>query len=675
MSDSTMDVQKRISKLRQLINHHNYRYYVLDSPEISDAEYDVHLRELQALEQAHPELITADSPTQRVGATPIEAFGVVQHRLPMLSLANAFSYEELMAWYKRLRNQAPEATPDFVAEIKLDGLAVALTYADGMLATGATRGDGYHGEDITQNLRTVRSIPLSVPMDSAPPRFEVRGEVFMSKAAFKKLNEARAREGQPLFANPRNAAAGSVRQLDPRITSQRQLDMFVYSLGWAEGKALPGTHWDVLQYLKSLGFRINPDNMCCTTIEGIEAFHERIQQNREHLPYETDGIVAKVNSLALQERLGAVARDPRWAIAYKFPPMQATTRLLEIRVTVGRTGSINPVAVMEPVQVGGVTVASSALHNEDYIREKDLRIADCVIVQRAGDVIPEIVGPVVRLRTGQEKVWTMPSKCPVCGSDVVRPEGEAMSRCSNAACPAQALERLAHFVGRNMMDIEGLGERWITVLFEKELLKDIADIYLLPQKREELLKLERMGQKLADRILASIEKSKKRPLSRVLFALGTPGVGDETSEVLAANFDSIDALMNASVEDLTRIRTIGPKTGRSIHTFFRQESNRHIVDRLRQAGVEMKKEVRRGDQPLAGLQFVVTGKLERFSRQQAEDRIRESGGAIGSDVSRKTNYLVVGADAGSKLDKARELGIRILSEDEFVALLGQKAKS
>lgn len=670
MSEAPADVIKRIAELRQLINCHNHRYYVLDSPEISDAEYDILMRELQGLEETHPDLITPDSPTQRVGAAPVEAFGVVEHRLPLLSLANAFSQDELMAWHKRLRNQAPDA--DFVAEVKMDGLAVALTYVDGILITGATRGDGYRGENITQNLKTVRSIPLSVPRNQAPPRFEVRGEVFMSKAAFKKLNDERAKEGQPLFANPRNAAAGSVRQLDPRITAQRKLDMYVYSLGWAEGKDTPPTHWEIMQNLKTLGFKTNPENTLCKTIEEVEAFHRRIMEKREHLPYETDGVVAKVNFIALQERLGYVAREPRWAIAYKFPPMQATTRLKDIKWNVGRTGTLNPIAVLEPVQVGGVTVASSALHNEDYIRGKDLHIADCVIVQRAGDVIPEIVGPILNLRINKGMGWTVPTKCPKCGSDVVRPEGEAMSRCSNAACPAQALERLAHFVGRGMMDIEGLGERWITVLFEKVMVRDVADIYTLKDRRDELLNLERMGQKLADKILANIEKSKQRPLSRFIFALGIPGVGDETAEVLAANFDSIDALINASVENLMNVRTIGPKTAESIYTFFRQGGNGRIIERLKAAGVQTKKEVRRAEQPLAGLQFVVSGRLEHFSRQQAEDRIKELGGGVGSDVSRRTNYLVVGADPGSKLDRARELGTRVLTEEEFVALVEGK---
>jgi len=461
-----------------------------------------------------------------------------------------------------------------------------------------------------------------------------------------------------------------VRQLDPRITAQRQLDIYVYALGWVEGKETPDTHWEAMEYLKTLGFKVNPDNTRCKTIEEVEAFHRRILEKREHLPYETDGIVVKVNSFALQDRLGVVAHDPRWALAYKFPPMQATTRLQEIRVNVGRTGSINPFAVMEPVAVGGVTVSRAALHNEDYIKEKDLRLGDWVTVQRAGDVVPEVVGPIVSRRSGQEQVFTMPAKCPVCGSDVVRPEGEAMSYCSNAACPAQALERIKHFVGRAGMDIEGIGEQWCAILFEKGLVKDVSDIYSLT--REQLLQLERMGQKLADKILANIEKSKQRPLSRVIFALGIPGVGDETSEVLAANFDGMEQLINAVEDDLTRIHTIGPKTAQSIHTFFRQEGNQRIVGRLRRAKVLMKKEARRSDAALAGLQFVVTGRLERFSRQQAEDRIKELGGSVGADVSRKTNYLVAGADPGSKLDKARELGARTLTEDDFIALLEGK---
>ncbi|MEW5748985.1 MAG: NAD-dependent DNA ligase LigA [Candidatus Thermoplasmatota archaeon] len=664
------EAKSRVEELRRLLNHHNYRYYVLDSPEISDAEYDALMLDLQELERRYPELVTPDSPTQRVGAAPVEEFGVVEHPQPLLSLANAFSSEELAAWRKRIGNLAPEAPFDFVAEPKVDGLAVALTYIDGLLFTGATRGDGYRGENVTQNLRTIKSIPLSVPGD-APPRFEVRGEVYLSRAAFKKVNEVRAREGLPLFANPRNAAAGSVRQLDPRITAQRPLDIFVYALGWAEGKATPETHWETMEYLKSLGFKVNPDNARCATVEEIEAFHHRLQEKREHLPYESDGIVAKVNSLALQRRLGFVAHEPRWAIAYKFPPIQATTVLEGIGINVGRTGSLNPFAILEPVSVAGTTISRAALHNEDYIKEKDIRIGDVVVVQRAGDVIPEIVGPVVSRRTGAEKPFAMRTSCPVCGAAVVRPEGEAMARCSNAACPAQALERIKHLVSRGAMDIEGVGEKLCAAFFERGLVKDASDLYYL--KREQLLEMERMGEKSADNVLQSIERSKQRPLSRVIFALGIPNVGDETAELLAARFKGIEELMAAGLEQLTAIHTIGPKTAQSIHTFFQQEGNRRIIERLRRAGVRMEAEERRAaEQPLAGLQFVVTGRLERLTRQQAEDRIKELGGSVGSDVSKKTSHLVVGADPGSKLDKARALGAKTLSEAEFLELLEGK---
>lgn len=669
------NAEKRIKELRDVIDYHNYRYYALDAPEISDAEYDRLMRELQQLEAENPELITSDSPTQRVGTAPVEAFGVVEHAQPLLSLANAFSTEELMAWHKRIVNMVPEAAEDFVAEPKIDGLAVALVYEEWRLSIGATRGDGYRGENVTQNLRTVRSIPLSVSRERAPRRFEVRGEVFMSRAAFKKLNQERVAENLPLFANPRNAAAGSVRQLDPRITARRALDMYVYSLGWAEDGAerLPGNHWDMMQYLKTLGFKVNPEMVRCPAIEDVAEYHRRMAGKREQMPYEIDGIVAKVNSFGLQRRLGSVAREPRWAIAYKFPAHQANTRLLDIGINVGRTGTLNPFAIMEPVEVGGVVISRAALHNEDYIKEKDLRIGDWVVVQRAGDVIPEIVAPIPSRRTGQEREFVMPRKCPICGADVVRPEGEAMSRCSNASCPAQALEGLKHFVSRGAMDIEGIGEQWCTVFFEKGLVRDASGFYYL--KKEHLLELERMGEKLADKILASVEGSKDRSLARLVFALGIPGVGEQTAELLESRFETLDDLMEADEERLTSVPGIGPKTAESIRAFFRQEANLGIIQRLREAGVNMKRTQRRGGaQPLGGLQFVVTGRLERFTRQQAEDRIREMGGAIGSDVSRKTSCLVVGEEPGSKLEKARALGVKTLNEQEFLEMLEGKRK-
>jgi DNA ligase (NAD+) len=668
------EAKQRIEELRAAINYHNYRYYVLDSPEISDDEYDELMLGLKRLEAEHPELITPDSPTQRVGAPPVEAFGVVAHPQPLLSLANAFSYEDLAAWHKRASNLLAGRHFDLVCEPKIDGLAVALAYVDGLLATGATRGDGYRGENITQNLRTIRSVPLSVPKE-APPRFEVRGEVYLPKSGFKRLNEERAREGLPLFANPRNAAAGSVRQLDSSITARRPLDIFVYALGWAEGKAVPDTHWEIMQYLKSLGFKINPDIALCHTIDEVEGYHRTWVENRENLPYEADGMVAKVNAIALQGELGTVAHEPRWAIAYKFPAIQGTTRLVNIGINVGRTGSLNPYAILEPVRVGGVVISQAALHNEEDIHRKDIRIGDTVIVQRAGEVIPEIVSPVVSRRTGEEKVFLMPSRCPVCGSEVIKPEGEAMHRCTNAACPSQALERIKHFVTRGAMDIDGVGEKLCQALLQAGLIKDAADLYYLT--KEQLLGLERMAEKSVSNVLDSIERSKDRPLSRVIFALGILHVGEQYAELLAEQFHSIDELARASQEELSSFPSIGPKIADSIVAFFRQEGNRRIIEKLRQAGVKLEKgraeEVKPEVLPLAGVEFVLTGTLESFTRQEAEARVKILGGKAGSDVTKKTSYVVVGADPGSKLAKAGKLGIKTLSEAEFLELLNQAA--
>lgn len=665
--------KERIDQLRELINYHNHRYYVLDSPEISDAEYDELMRELQRLEQEFPHLITPDSPTQRVGAAPIEAFGVVEHKVPMLSLGKAFSRDELLAWHKRVSGMLGVQSFEMVGELKMDGLAVALIYEDGRFVTGATRGDGYRGEDITQNLRTIKSIPLSIPKD-APRRFEVRGEVFLSKNGFKKLNEERARAGQPLFANPRNAAAGSVRQLDPRITAQRPLDIYIYGLGWAEGGKELATHWDTLKYLQSLGFKVNPRNELLQDLQQAESYYQRWVQEREHLPYEADGIVFKVNRFDFQQRLGEVGGEPRWAIAYKFPATQANTRLLDIGISVGRTGTLNPYAILEPVNVGGVIVKRAALHNEDDIRRKDIRIGDTVIVQRAGDVIPEVVAPVTSLRTGKEKVFVMPSKCPVCGAEVIKPEGEAMSRCTNVACPAQVHELVKHFVSRGAMDIEGIGEKLAEALLKSGLIKDAADIYALKDKKDELVKLERMGEKSASKILKAIEESKNRPLSRVIFALGIRHVGSETAEILAKNLGSIDKLAQATKEELMAIPTIGPKIADSITAFFRQDSNRRVIEKLRKAGVRMAEETpeKPSELPLAGMEFVITGKLDSFTRSEAEAKIKQLGGSVGSSVTKKTTYLVVGADPGSKLDRARELGTTLLTEAQFLEMLKQK---
>jgi DNA ligase (NAD+) len=659
--------KQRVKQLREQLNYHNHRYYVLDSPEISDAEYDRLMLELKKLEEAHPDLITPDSPTQRVGAEPVEAFGVVEHPYPLLSLSNAFSDEDLAAWHRRASNLLGRSDFDFVCEPKFDGLAVALTYEDGMLSVGATRGDGFRGENITQNLRTINSVPLSVPGD-APPRFEVRGEVYLSKDGFKKLNDERAREGQPLFANPRNAAAGSVRQLDSRITARRPLDVYIYALGWVEGRAVPDTHWDIMEYLKSLGFKINPNNKRVASIEQVMSVYRDWVEKRETLPYDIDGLVVKINRIAYQDELGFVGREPRWAIAYKFPAVQEITRLNSIEVNVGRTGNLNPYAVLEPVKVGGVTIKQAALHNEEDIHRKDIRVGDWVIVQRAGDVIPEIVGPVLSRRTGEERVFEMPQECPVCKAEVIKPEGEAMHRCTNMACPAQALEKIKHFVSRDAMDIEGVGDKVSAALFKAGLVKDVSDLYYL--KAEQLVTLEKMADKSVSNILDNIEGSKKCSLARIIFALGIPHVGSETAELLADRFHSIDALTKVTHEQLMEIPSIGPKIADSIVAFLRQEQNRRIIDRLRDAGVRLEAdETQKGALPLTGKEFVITGKLELFTRQQAEAKIKGLGGKAGSDVTKKTTYLVAGADPGSKLARAQALGISQLDEAEFLRML------
>ena len=681
MADSS-EAKARIERLRAEINHHNYLYYVLDSPEISDAEYDQLMRELKGLEESYPQFLTPDSPTQRVGATPVAAFGVVVHPLPLLSLGNAFSRDELIAWYTRTIKLVGNTGFDFVGEHKIDGLAVALTYTNGQLVTGATRGDGFRGENITQNLRTIRSIPLSVPRD-APPHFEVRGEVYLPKTGFHKLNQERAEAGLPLFANPRNAAAGSVRQLDPRITAKRPLDIYIYMLGYAEGKAVPETHWETMEYLKSLGFKINPNNRLLKSIEEAEDYYKTWEERREGLQYEADGIVVKLNQLKLHEQLGDVGHEPRWAIAYKFPATQGTTLLKSIEISVGRTGTLNPYAVLEPVSVGGVTIKSAALHNEDDIRRKDIREGDSVIIQRAGQVIPEVIGPTPssRERPGRAKEFSLRDKifdgkkgkpvCPECGGEVIRPEGEVMYYCTNATCPAQAEQRIEHFAAKGAMDIRGIGENISAMLYRERLVKDAADLYYLKDKKDKLLTLEKMAEKSVANLLNAIEKSKDRPLARVIYALGIRHVGAETAEILANEFHSIDKLAKATMGDLSDIESIGPKIAESILAFFRQKANKEIIRKLKAAGVRLKEEATTAPAklPLAGLEFVVTGRLEGFSRQEAEAKIKELGGAAKGDVTRKTNYVVAGADPGSKLTRAQELGIKILNENEFLELL------
>ncbi len=654
-------------ELRSQINYHDYRYHVLDQPEISDAEYDELVRRLRAIEEHYPELITPDSPTQRVSGQPVEAFGVVQHREPLLSLANAFNFGELQAWHRRARNLADADDFALVCEPKIDGLAVALVYEDGRFVQGATRGDGFRGENISENLRTIRSIPMQVRGEGAPQRFEVRAEVYMPKSAFERLNNRRAERGEPLFANPRNAAAGSVRQLDPRVTSSRKLDIWIYQLGWAEGSH-PTSHWETLHWLRDLGFRINPNIKRYDSLGEIERHYREWVEKRHELEYEIDGLVVKMDDFALWDQLGFVGREPRWAIAYKFPPIQATTKLLDIAINVGRTGSLNPFAVLEPVRVGGVVVKQATLHNEDDVRRKDIRIGDTVIVQRAGDVIPQVVGPVVSKRTGAEREFVMPERCPACGGEVVRPPDEAMRYCINPSCPAQAFRWLTHFTGRGAMDIEGMGEQWCAVLLERGLVKDPADVYSLT--REQLLSLDRMGPLLADKILRNIEAAKERPLARLLVALGIRHVGGEIAETLAAEFGSLDALAAAKREELEAIPAVGPKIAESVYEYFRQRRNRKLIAKLKRAGVKMEQPRRKKKTgPLTGQSFLLTGTLASMPRSRAEALLRDLGADISSNVTRKTTALIVGDQPGSKLQKAQQYGTQLMDEQAFLDLL------
>jgi DNA ligase (NAD+) len=665
--------QLRVEELRFEIARHEKLYFELDAPEISDAEFDALVAELRALEAAHPELITPDSPTQRVGGAPVETFGIVRHRVPLLSLANAFSADDLRAWHKRVCGLLERERFTMVCEPKIDGFAVALVYETGRLATAATRGDGTHGENITQNVRTIKPVPNRLAAKDLPPRFEVRGEIYMTKSGFEKLNFERGEAGLPLFASPRNSAAGSVRQLDPNVTASRPLDIFLYQLGWQDDGVHPKTHWDALRWLESVGFNVNPHIQRFDEIDEVAAFSEAWVEKRDSLDYEIDGIVVKVDDLGLQRQLGAVGREPRWAIAFKFPPTQATTKLNRIEVNVGRTGTLNPFASLEPVRIAGATVKLATLHNEDDIRRKDIREGDVVIVQRAGDVIPQVVGPVLSKRQRGAKAWSMPKKCPVCKTPVKRNPGEAAYYCPNRQCPAQRFRLLEHFVGRGAMDIDGIGESLAYTLMDRGLVQDGADLYFLHEKRDQLLQLERMGEKSVDNMLAGIEASKQRPLANVIVALGIRHVGGEVAATLANHFGSIDALEEADVEQITEMPGMGLKIAESIREFFSLDENRAVVDKLRKAGVNLREEsggAREG--PLNGLTFVVTGRLERFSRDAAESMVKRAGGGVGSSVTKKTSYLVVGDEPGSKLAKAEKLGVQIIDEDAFVALLDQR---
>ena len=621
----------RVDEITREINYHNHRYYVLDDPSISDGEYDALMQELRRLEAENPELVTPQSPTQRVGGAPAAGFTQVQHRQPMLSLANAFNVEDLEAWLRRVKNLLDGADFPLVCELKIDGLAVSLTYENGILIQGATRGDGSTGEDVTQNIRTIRSIPVAL-MGEPPERLEVRGEVYLPVEDFERLNEERARQGEPLYANPRNTGAGSLRQLDPKITASRNLQIWVYSMGEIGGEASqasppPDSHWDALEWLQTLGFRTNPHNRLCSTLDDVIAYYQSWLEQRHSLPYQVDGVVIKVSPFNYQESLGVVGREPRWAIAYKFPAEQVTTKLLDIRINVGRTGSLNPYAVLEPVVVGGATVKQASLHNEEDIHRKDIRARDWVILERAGDVIPHVVGPVASRRDGSEQVFRMPKACPVCGTTVIKPADEAMHRCPNSSCPVQFFELLKHFVSKGAMDIDGLGEQWCRILIDQGLVTDVAGLYYL--QKEQLLHLERMGDKLATKITDNIEASKARPLPRLLFALGILHVGSEIAELLSQQFPNLEALAQASEEDLTEIAGIGPKIAESVVSYFKVAANRDVIAKLAASGVDPTQEINvpetLEDLPWRGLTFVVTGTLSAFSRKEAETRIKALG--------------------------------------------------
>ncbi len=661
-------VKKRAEKLREEIEYHNYRYYVLDQPEISDAQYDVLMRELETIEEEYPELRSPNSPTQRVGAPPLQEFQVVRHSLPMISLANAFDETEARDFDKRVKKFLGIASDViYVTELKLDGLAVELVYEDGSLTVGSTRGDGVNGENITQNLRTVKTVPLQLLKKPIPPpeRLDVRGEMIMELSKFRALNRRRTETGEPPFANPRNAAAGSVRQLDSRITAQRPLEIYCYGVGEVRGYTFK-THWEILQTFPSWGLRTNPHVRRCRNVEEVLEYYREMNEKRETLPYEIDGIVIKVDSLDLQTRLGEISRSPRWALAFKFQPKQATTRILDIRPQVGRTGAITPVAIMEPVKIGGVEVSRATLHNQDEIDKKDVRIGDSVIVQRAGDVIPEVVQVVTSKRTGAEEKFQMPAKCPVCGADVVKEE--AISRCIGLDCPAQLKGRIKHFASKRAMDIDGLGVKLIGQLVDTGLVRDVADLYDI--KQEALTALERMAEKSAQNIIDAIGKSKEKPLSKFLYALGIRNVGETTAEDLARHFPRLDDFSHLSEQDLMEVEGIGPEVAASVHRFFGDQKNKESIARLKKAGVRITEEKLEEKGRFAGKTFVFTGTLMSYGREEARKLVESMGAKTASSISKKVDYVVVGEDPGSKLEKAKEWGIQILNEDEFRKMLG-----
>ncbi len=780
------DLRERVSELSETIRRHDYLYYAKARPEIADAEYDRMMRELRRIEEENPELITLDSPTQRVGGAPAEGFVEVAHHRAMLSLSNAFDDDEFHAWHQRVAGLLETERFDMVCELKFDGLAVALTYRDGLFARGATRGNGVVGEDVTSNLRTINSIPLRLTGSDFPELLEVRGEVYFPKSKFDEFNAKREAEGLPTYVNPRNTASGSLRQLDPRMTAERPLDIFAYSVGYWEGGSAPDNQFDTLQFLGSLGFKVNDRSAIFSSAGEVLDWYRRWRDEFHNLDYGCDGIVVKVNRFDYQRHLGEVGREPRWAIAYKFPAEQAITRLMDVRFNVGRTGSINPYAALEPVYVGGATVSRATLHNEDYIASRDLRIGDSVVVERAGEVIPQVVRPLAEKRDGSEVRVVMPKRCPSCGEDVIRREDEAMSYCVNASCPEQLVRLVEHFVSKGAMDIEGIGEKWGAILIAQGLVRDVADLYRLKKEdlaqmnlldaisaakagefasaldkagipnvgkktaeilaerfdsfealmmaprdelaaidgvseraansvasyfdddilkeaverlgdelvrqrlverlsdlyyvsKEYLIQPETLRQKSATNILDAIANSKTQPLSRVLVALGIAHVGSEVARALARHFGSMDRIRNAEREELEELNMIGPKIAESVCDYFENPSNIEVVDKLASAGVNMVEDSvesnGNGAASLKDMRFVVTGRLANYSRSAIQDRIKELGGSVTGSVSKKTDYLVAGEEAGSKLSEAQKLGVKVLSEEEFESLVSQGAES
>ncbi len=662
---------EQVGRLRAEIAHHDHRYYVLDEPEISDADYDALMRELQRLEAEHPELASADSPTQRVAGAPAERFRTVEHQLPMLSLANCFDEAGLREFDERVTKVLGPGEVVYDCEPKLDGLAVELVYVAGKLAEGSTRGDGLWGEEVTANLRTQRSVPLVLTATAVPPRLEVRGEVFLRKADFRRLNQRREEEGEPTFANPRSAAAGSLRQLDAKVTAGRRLSLYIYEVGgpW-EGPTF-AYHHQKLAWLASLGLPVNPENRLATGVEAVLAAHRALLERRHALPYEVDGMVVKVDAEDARRRLGTVSRSPRWAVAFKFPAEEARTRVLAIEVNVGRTGALTPVAFLEAVQVGGVTVSRATLHNPGELARKDVRVGDLVFVRRAGDVIPEITKVVTSVRTGEERPYVFPTHCPVCGSATLIDEDGAILRCTGLACPAQLLGHLRHFASRGGMDIEGLGEKLCAQLVDSALVRRQADLYALSV--EKLSGLERMGDKSAQNLVAALQKSRHPPLRRFLYALGIRHVGEATARTLAEAFPEVRALYQASEEDLMRVKDVGPEMARAISAFFHDEKNQQNIEALLAAGVQPVAPQARGGGAFSGRTVVLTGALQRMSREQAKEEVERRGGKVSASVSRKTDLVVAGAEAGSKLKKAEEFGVKVVDEAAFLDLLAENA--